>query len=252
LAGVSTPVLWHIQISHYNEKARWALDHKRVAHERRAPLPGVVHPLVALAKTRRPTFPVLDLDGRSIGDSTRIIEALERRWPEPPLYPADPVERRRALELEQFFDEEIGPHPRRLVFYETSRDPEASAHALDGLPVPGPMRAAGGTIVRVLARRYGGRAETMELARERVRLGYERILAELQPSGYLVGDSFSVADLTAASILMHPARPAELQYPIPPYPRTVADFFATLPREGLDWVRRMWREHRPPSAAVSG
>ena len=34
------PVLWHIPISHYSEKARWALACKGVEHERRAPLPG--------------------------------------------------------------------------------------------------------------------------------------------------------------------------------------------------------------------
>jgi hypothetical protein len=32
--------LWHIPISHYNEKARWALAYKGVEHERRTPLPG--------------------------------------------------------------------------------------------------------------------------------------------------------------------------------------------------------------------
>ena len=58
---------------------------------------------------------MLVLDGEAIGDSTRIIEALERRYPEPPLYPADPEERRRALEIEDFFDEELGPHVRLLV-----------------------------------------------------------------------------------------------------------------------------------------
>ena len=29
------PVLWHFPISHYNEKARWALDWKRIPHVRR-------------------------------------------------------------------------------------------------------------------------------------------------------------------------------------------------------------------------
>ena len=28
-----TPVLWQLEISHYNEKARWALDYKGVAHD---------------------------------------------------------------------------------------------------------------------------------------------------------------------------------------------------------------------------
>jgi hypothetical protein len=29
---LDTPLLWHIPLSHYNEKARWALDYKRIAH----------------------------------------------------------------------------------------------------------------------------------------------------------------------------------------------------------------------------
>jgi len=57
-----TPVLWHIPISHYSEKARWALAHKGVEHERRAPLPGA-HIAVALWLTRgrHKTLPVLEL-----------------------------------------------------------------------------------------------------------------------------------------------------------------------------------------------
>ena len=40
---MSKPTLWHIEISHFNEKARWALDHKGVEYERRAPTPGRAH-----------------------------------------------------------------------------------------------------------------------------------------------------------------------------------------------------------------
>src|SRR5438067_5844023 len=73
----SRPVLWHIAISHYSEKARWALDWKGVDAVRRAPQPGL-HMAIALGLTRGgcKTFPVLGLDGRAIGDSTAIIEAL--------------------------------------------------------------------------------------------------------------------------------------------------------------------------------
>src|SRR4051794_9185192 len=99
--SASEPVLWHISISHYSEKARWALDFKRVPHRRRA-IPGGFHMIAALAVTRGAgyMFPILELDGETISDSTAIIGALERRYPEPALYPEDPVERRRALDLE--------------------------------------------------------------------------------------------------------------------------------------------------------
>jgi hypothetical protein len=32
---MDTPLLWHIPLSHFSEKVRWALDHKRIAHNRR-------------------------------------------------------------------------------------------------------------------------------------------------------------------------------------------------------------------------
>ena len=104
--GAMTPTLYHIEISHYNEKARWALDYKHVAHVRKAP-PPMLHVAWAFRLTRGATFPILKLNGHAVGDSTRIIELLEREYPEPPLYPADPAERQRALELEDHFDEQL-------------------------------------------------------------------------------------------------------------------------------------------------
>jgi glutathione S-transferase len=76
------------------------------------------------------------------------------------------------------------------------------------------------------------------------------VVSEAGPSGYLVADAFSVADLTAASILYLLAEPPEFQYAIPEFPPSVDEFRDSLPPGSLDWVRRMWREHRPPSAEI--
>src|ERR671918_64538 len=100
-ATVETPVLWHLEISHYSEKARWALDHKGVAHVRRAVTPALQEVTARRLRAGR-TMP--------------ILEEIERRWPQPPLYPADPDERTRALELEDYFDEQCGPDLRRVLF----------------------------------------------------------------------------------------------------------------------------------------
>ena len=83
-------ILWHIELSNFNEKARWALDFKGIPHELRAPLPGA-HGVVALLLTRGAgrRLPIIELDGRRISDSTAIIAALEAHQPEPALYPAD-------------------------------------------------------------------------------------------------------------------------------------------------------------------
>ena len=46
---------------------------------------------------------------------TRIIAALEERYKEPPLYPREPALRKRALELEDDFDETLGPALRASI-----------------------------------------------------------------------------------------------------------------------------------------
>ena len=69
-------------------------------------------------------------DDLAIGDSTRIIEELERRHPDPPLYPHDAAERSRALELEDFFDEELGHDVRRLAMDAVRRNLDLAAAAI--------------------------------------------------------------------------------------------------------------------------
>ena len=86
------PVLWHIPVSHYSEKARWALAYKGVEHERRAPPPGAHIAVAIVAHPRRARRSrSCTLDGRKIGDSTAIIAALEERYADrPSLYPPRP------------------------------------------------------------------------------------------------------------------------------------------------------------------
>src|SRR5438270_8288777 len=95
------PVLWQLKVSNFNEKARWALDYKRVPHRRKAATPGP-HAKIAERLTGGRTFPILVIDGEAIGDSTRIIATLERRYPDHPLYPSDQEQREYALGLEEY------------------------------------------------------------------------------------------------------------------------------------------------------
>jgi glutathione S-transferase len=249
---VSRPVLWHIEISHFNEKARWALDYKGVEYERRAPIPGA-HMAVALWLTRgqHKTFPLLQLDGEAIADSTAIIAALERRFGDPPLYPSDPADRRRALELEEYFDEELGPHLRLLAFHEATKDPATvERFTADLLPSRladvGPVRAGAGRFFSAFTGfRYGVKSdERAELARARVLAALDRLESELGPHDYLVGDSFTVADLTAASLFYPLVRPPEGPS-LPPPPEAIERFRDPLEsRPGYRWVAEMFRRHR--------
>ncbi len=252
----STLTLWQLPPSHYSEKARWALDHKGIPHRRRAPLPGA-HMLFALALTggRHKTFPVLQLDGQAIGDSTAVLAALEQRYPEPPLYPADPEQRRRALELEDFFDEELGPYARHVAFYELINDPAAFGRVA-ARAVPAPLNRYEG-LVGAYARaytslRFGANSSAgAEVARVKVVAALDRLEAELEANGgeYLVGGSFSVADLTAASLFYPVVGPEG--GPVPPdeeMPAGLEAFREPLrERPGYVWVEETYRRHRKPS-----
>ena len=253
-ADGSPPVLWHLKVSHYNEKARWALDYKRLPHRRRAALPGR-HARIARDLGAGRTFPVLELDGEVVGDSTLIIEALERRYPEPPLYPDDPAERRRALGIEDFFDEELGPYLRLLVLEHMLPDPEVLLGAF--APDLGPVRRLTARGMYPLLRRritgdFGIDGPGIERAWSKCRLACERFRAEIQPNGYLVGDGFTVADLTVAALLSPVVAPAQFPYPQPQRGHPdMADLRRMLDGCGaLEWTGWIYAHHRPRSMEV--
>jgi glutathione S-transferase len=250
------PVLWHIAVSHYSEKARWALDHKQVPHVRRAvSIPGLHIPAsMLLTRGASQAFPVLELDGRAIGDSTEIIAALEQHHPERPLYPADPEQRRRALELEDFFDEELGPHMRLLGFHELGKDRESFERVIASTtPAPVARLGAGAvTYARTYTSlRFGVRSEeAAELARSKILAALDRLEAELNSGEYLVGDSFGVADLTAASLFYPLVMPdaAPLPNDEPP-PAGLERFREPLrERDGYRWIEETYGRHRSPAA----
>lgn len=254
-AANGVPILWQFKASHFNEKARWALDWKGVPHERRSLLPGP-HAPVVLWLTGQKSVPVLKLDGETITDSTRIIAALEKKFPDRPLYPADPAARKRALELEDFFDEEIGVHVRRVVFHAALPDGRFTVDLMT--PGFGAMtKAVYGALfplTRMIMRMDMGITDdgaARSLARLQAAL--DRLDREIGSSGYLVGDTFTVADLTAAALLSPLTFPPEYPYPTPALPSAVRQFQARFAkRPSLEWARTMYRRHRGTSHAVAG
>jgi glutathione S-transferase len=259
--GGSEPVLWQISVSHYSEKVRWALEYKGVDHVRRTPLPGI-HMAVALWLTGggSPTFPILQLDGRTLSDSTAILAALEEAFPEPPLYPADAEQRARAIDLEDFFDEELGPATRVLAFHEMIQEPAVFAEVASRTvpPALGRAKALTGAYARAFTSlRWGADdAGAAAAARERIVAALDRLERELDAGGeYLAGGSFSVADLTAASLffplVLPPEGPVDPDLPSPAGLERFRDELRERP--GYRWVEEMFRRHRrrePAQAAA--
>jgi len=248
-------VLWHIELSHYNEKARWALDYKGVPYERKVPMPGL-HGPVALALTRgkQRRLPILKLGGRMIGDSTDIIAALEEHTPEPALYPADPAERAHALELEDYFDEELAPEIRRFGWHHMLNEPDAVAKALFRGQSPGRERILRLSFpaARAMTRAdYSIDPDTDAVPRAAILAAMDRLEAELDGGEYLVGDSFSVADLTAASLFTPIVRPPERPF-LPEAVLPALEQFGDelMARPGGQWILNMYRRHRGVYAGV--
>jgi glutathione S-transferase len=247
------PVLWHLQISHYNEKVRWALDYKRIAHKRRSMLPGI-HQLVVKRLAGTVLSPVLTIGDEGIADSSAILQTIEERWPDPRLIPADEDERERALALEDFFDEELGPHIRRAVYWELLPYPDVVIPLFtDGASRRSrALMRAGFPILRVGMRRFMNiYAEPARHSRDKTVAAVDRLEEELGGGDYLVGDSFTIADLTAASLFYPLALPPEFPYRSPALdelPDGAREFLGALrERPGAQWVAEMYRRHRLPA-----
>ena len=105
-----------IPISHYCEKARWALDRAGLRYREEPHVQGI-HRVYARRAGGGTTVPVLITDDAVIGESARIIEWVDGRLaPEHRLLAADPAERAAGLALCERFDGELGPKGRRLMY----------------------------------------------------------------------------------------------------------------------------------------
>jgi glutathione S-transferase len=246
------PLLWHIPLSHFNEKVRWALDYKGIAHRRR--VLGANYLVRAWRATGQGKLPILWLDGRAIHDSTRIIAALEERYPDPPLYPADAAMRRRALALEDELDESLGPALRAAVVTPLFRnDPDIALQVITTGMGSGAYRTLR-PLLRVFPAYYRFRHRIsdakLESDRAAVAAALDRIEQERQGRAYLVGETFGIADLTAAALLGALLQPPGIQYPLrvelPRYLRDYRDAVAKHP--AAQWAIGIYGLHRGTSA----
>jgi glutathione S-transferase len=204
-----------IPFSHYCEKARWALDRVGAAYAEDGHLP-VFHYLSARRAGGSRTVPVL-VDGETvIADSTDIVAWADARGPGA-LLPRDPVDRAAALQLEDDLDLDLGPATRRWAYFQLLRRRDLEPLLLRGVPrwERAALTAARPLALRFLARSLKLDAAGAERSRNKIEAVFARI-GELVTDGrrYLVGNRFTVADLTfaalAAPVLLPPQYAAAL------------------------------------------
>jgi glutathione S-transferase len=203
--------LYTFSISHFAEKARWALDYKGIVYEEARLMPGMHIPIVRRLAPRT-TVPVLVDRGRVIQGSSAIIDWADTHSPGRSLTPSDAFERERVLELERWLDVELGD-PLRRVFYHYALD---HGDLVVSLFTQGTRwwekafcRLAFPLIKQRIRGMYAINEANVAADKERIAGAYERIDGLLASSPYLIGDRFSRADLTLAALLAPMWRPEE-------------------------------------------
>ncbi|WP_437780998.1 glutathione S-transferase [Sorangium sp. So ce1097] len=207
--------------SPWTEKARWALDVRRVPYTFRHYQPLIGEPALR-AKLRRltgrVTVPVLTTDdGRVIADSADIARWADGRGDGPTLFPAE-----HEAAIARFIDrsERAMNAGRALSLSRMLADDEALSDM-----VPGPLRRALGPLasrlgalgIRRTLRKYDGHTAGLEAHRRTLGDALEEIRAALaaraQPDGApktLLG-GFTFADITVSQALAGVMPPAELK-----------------------------------------
>jgi len=195
-------ILITIPLSHYCEKARWALDRVGLPY-REEPHAPLLHRL-ATRRNDGGTVPVLVHGNRRFIDSTDIlVHAYSVRGGDL-LYPRDPALRREVEALEERFDRELGPHVRRWAYGQLLPHPKLLRSVWSrGVPR---FEASLLPVIVPLARRlvraaYKITPEGAQRSLERVRAVFREVDERLGDGrAFLAGARFTAADLTFAAL----------------------------------------------------
>lgn len=244
-------LLYQFPLSLYCEKTRWNLDWKKLDWQPVNLIPGP-HVLRAWPLARQRTLPIL-VDGKNrIGDSTDIALYLESTYPQHALLPADSRQRLEILALENEFDA-LGADVRRCVWSLAVDSPDIDILFFRGYEKEQRrlghwMRPA---LRQMIRHTFDVWPEPVERSWQTVFRALEKLEARLydDASRYLVGDGFTLADLTAACMLAPLVGPAGSPWPDERIPDAAMASNAEL-RRGLRarpaglWISRLYAEHR--------
>jgi glutathione S-transferase len=233
-ANGSPCVLITIPISHYCEKARWALDRAGVGYEEHAHL-QLIHRFAVRRAGGGTTAPVLVCGDRVLAESAEIVDEADARAPaDRRLYPDDPGAAAEIRALERDFDERLGPHGRRWMYNGLrGRRDLAIAYGCTGVPAwqRRTLPLAYPLVARAIDRYLDITPTTAAQSEAEVRATFDAVAQRLGDGRpYLCGERFTAADLTfsalAASVLMPP------EYGVPlPQPEELPAAAAAVVRE---------------------
>jgi len=236
--------------SHYCEKARWALDYKGIPFKAMAILPGF-HMITVRRYAPKTSVPVLVRGNEVVQGSSEIIDYLEQNFPSPQLTPVEAGNRRVCLEIENTMDARLGENIRRVLYSRLLAYPDFISNCFTQ-PMPRIKQYIFKLFYPILRKKiyttYVISADRVERARREFDVAMDELEKKLEGKNYLVGERFTRADLTVASMLSLLVLPLEHPFKwqeIPdPQIKNIFDDYRDHPVS--QWVREMYREHRLP------
>lgn len=252
-----------IPMSHYNERARWALDVCGVPYREQGYLPLLHFAPVAWygfgqdsgradrASGRYSTPLLVTSDGERIHDSGEIVAFAARR--RPGAIDMSPE----AIAMAQSFHDRLGPRTRRLVYHWSLPDREMmiwTARQNVGRLQSGVLHLGYPVFRAVLRKALGVRPERAERALDQVRAIFDEVSNQVRDKPFLVHDRFSTADLTFASLAalaLGVQRHEGYGAVMPPLERCPSEARNVMNElretKAGKFALRMFRDHRRPS-----
>lgn len=209
---ITTPaVLITIPLSHYCEKARWGLDRVALPY-REEPHAPLLHRLATM-RNDGGTVPVLAHHQLRLIDSNDILVHADAARGGDVLYPRDAAHRHEVEEWVRSFDTVLGPHTRRWAYAHLLTDKPLlrSLWSQAAPKIETTLLAALAPLARRLVRAtYNITPKTAQHSLDRVRGIFQQVGQRLADSNrFLVGDKFTAADLTFASLAAPVVLPPE-------------------------------------------
>ncbi|HEX9967578.1 MAG TPA: glutathione S-transferase C-terminal domain-containing protein [Solirubrobacterales bacterium] len=246
------PRLITLQISPYNELARWSLERCGIAY-REEPQALIWHTIASRRAGGKGTTPVLVCGAEIVPESPQIVEWADRRSETAELFPsgADGEEARRLM---MRLVDELGPESRRIAWTHLIDD-LALADRHWGHGLPSTQRRAQPYLLRIAKPAIRRRMKLGDAPLEGVpvRVGeiFDEIAARLDGRRFLFGDALSAADIAFAA-MASPAILPEHGFPVPmPTPDALSSVAPTVralrAHPAGEFALRLYREERTPA-----
>lgn len=247
----SKPILYIFAISHYCEKARWALDYLGIDYDLVHLAPGEHVKTARRLGAPRSHLPYLSVDGQVVQGSAEIIDWADNATSSADRRLAPDSDPEECVRIEKRLDNVAGVHIRRYFYSEAMVEHPGTVRPIFVRDLPLMKKLMVSLIWRKVRKMMMAR---MDLGRKQGQESKDITAGELDwldgllsdGRDYLIGNRFSRADIAAASLLAPLALPP--QHPtyanvIHP-PRMAIDVADWDQRLSIVWIRKIYEQYR--------